>query len=728
MEIQDSKKAISQLAKVEKEDYGFSEELKSEIINILKQYYLNIIINNKNEYIEIIDINEDTIELNKDEIIKILENEKIERTSVYDRENNSKYINIYHYIAKLYEQEIKKMNNILDGISRLSTKDNHLSIIEEVERRNKNPNSLTVDIYDLKDEIFTIKKIFLKHIVNRIYEKKELKRRNKVYDIKGNVHIINPNELTIFNILMEISPLGEILLNDDNKFTYEYDIKNNKHLVKQSKDIFNQSFIDLSFSRNHSIELPKYQNLQNSFIQNSERNRVFVLLFDTNNQKYFIPIEQIKFIYEKLLNSENIQNIIQFTDYKGEIINLNYLDLRNKKTRFLVSSTSSNTYFIKDEDNISFFYLTNCLTGKSSIFPISTINKIINENKEKEYTEIEKDYTVCLEELKEVLNSGRENEYIKLKNISEVECYIKKNFILNYLNKLITNYIVNDIEKLTDIKGNIQYINMKKILSEMIEITPCPLYNDNILLKNDETYIFYKGGMKLQRQIVNKESELFQFLEIEDVKKEKFFIRKPACRNIIFTYKNNGLKIPNGIELTDLNNKRRRIDFKKYYQNYLKNSFKYKGIKIIFLINEIYVEVYDDINMKKYLVKKSKLAKLKSGQENISMNNYKNEVVNITQEMFSKVNLKKEWICIKDNKINDIYVYKSIIKGYIRDKLNGFLFKKILNSARESKFEDIYDYNCEKKRVNPIEIISNYTFQRTKNEKGEDIIEIINKN
>ena len=374
MEIQDSKKAISQLAKVEKEDYGFSEELKLEIINILKQYYLNIIINNKNEYIEIIDINEDTIELNKDEIIKILENEKIERTSVYDRENNSKYINIYHYIAKLYEQEIKKMNNILDGISRLSTKDNHLSIIEEVERRNKNPNSLTVDIYDLKDEIFTIKKIFLKHIVNRIYEKKELKRRNKVYDIKGNVHIINPNELTIFNILMEISPLGEILLNDDNKFTYEYDIKNNKHLVKQSKDIFNQSFIDLSFSRNHSIELPKYQNLQNSFIQNSERNRIFVLLFDTNNQKYFIPIEQIKFIYEKLLNSENIQNIIQFTDYKGEIINLNYLDLRNKKTRFLVSSTSSNTYFIKDEDNISFFYITNCLTGKSSIFPISTIN------------------------------------------------------------------------------------------------------------------------------------------------------------------------------------------------------------------------------------------------------------------------------------------------------------------------------------------------------------------
>ena len=32
-----------------------------------------------------------------------------------------------------------------------------------------------------------------------------------------------------------------------------------------------------------------------------------------------------------------------------------------------------------------------------------------------------------------------------------------------------------------------------------------------------------------------------------------------------------------------------------------------------------------------------------------------------------------------------------------------------------------------KKRVNPIEIISNDTFQKTKNEKGEDIIEIINK-
>ena len=727
MEILDSKKAISQLAKVEKDDYDFSENIKNEIIQILKPYYLNSIINNNNEYIDIIDINGDTIYLNKDEIIKILESEKIERTSVFDKENNSKYINLYHYIAKSYENEIKRMNNILDGISNLSTKDNHLSVIEEIERRNKNPYSLTVDIYDLNDEIFTIKKIFLKHLVNKIYNKQELKRRNKVYDIKGNTHIINPNELTIFNILMEISPLGEILINDDNKFSYEYDVNNNnKHLIKQSKEIFNQSFSELSFSRNKSIELPINRNLTNSIIKNDKN--LFVLVFDKNNEKYFIPIEQIKTIYDKILNGEKFHNIIQFTDYKGEIINLNYLNLRNKKTRFLVSSTSQNTYFIKDEDNISFFYITNCQNGKSKLFPISLINKTINENLDKDYIEIEKDYLVCLEELKEVLNSGRENEYIKINNISEVECLIKKNFILTYLNKLITNNIINDIEKVNDIKGNIQYINMKKILSEIIQVTPCPLYNDNILLKNDETYIFYKGGMKLQKQIVNKENELFQFLLIQDIKNEEFYIRKPACRNIIFTYKNNNLKIPNGIELTDLNNKRRRIDFKKYYQNNLKNSLKYKGVKIIFLINEIYVEISDEINKKKYLVKKRKLAKLKSGQENISINDYKNEVVNITQEMFSQVNLKKEWICVKDNKLNDIYVYKSIIKGYIRDKLNGFLFKKILNSARESQFEDIYDYNFEKKRVNPIEIISNYTFQKTKNEKGEDIIEVINKN
>jgi hypothetical protein len=269
---------------------------------------------------------------------------------------------------------------------------------------------------------------------------------------------------------------------------------------------------------------------------------------------------------------------------------------------------------------------------------------------------------------------------------------------------------------------------MKKILSEMIEITPCPLYNDNILLKNDETYIFYKGGMKLQRQIVNKESELFQFLEIEDVKKEKFFIRKPACRNIIFTYKNNGLKIPNGIELTDLNNKRRRIDFKKYYQDYLKNSLKYKGVKIILLVNDIYVEVEDEKNNNKCLVKKSKLEKLKSGQEKIAINDFKDNVVNITQEMFEKINLKKEWIRIKDIKKNDIYVYKSIIKGYVRDKINGVLFKKLLNTLNNSKYEEIFDYSLIKKVVNPIEIINNYTFQKSKNNLREDIIEVLNKN
>ena len=93
--------------------------------------------------------------------------------------------------------------------------------------------------------------------------------------------------------------------------------------------------------------------------------------------------------------------------------------------------------------------------GKSKIFPISLINKTINDNLDKDYIKIEKDYLVCLEELKEVLNSGRENEYIKINNISEVECLIKKNFILTNLNKLITNNIINDIEKVNDIKGNI---------------------------------------------------------------------------------------------------------------------------------------------------------------------------------------------------------------------------------------------------------------------------------
>ena len=98
----------------------------------------------------------------------------------------------------------------------------------------------------------------------------------------------------------------------------------------------------------------------------------------------------------------------------------------------------------------------------------------------------------------------------------------------------------------------------------------------------------------------------------------------------------------------------------------------------------------------------------------------------ITQEILSKINLKKEWICIKNIKNNNIYVYKSIIKGYIRDKINGVLFKKIL-SDKNSKFEEIYDYDLNKQIINPIEIINNYTFQKSKNEKREDIIEVMNK-
>ena len=727
MEILDSKKAISQLAKTEKEEYNFTENLKNEVISILKQYYLNTIINNSNEYLEILDINNNIISLKKDEIIKMLDNKKIERTSIIDKEKKLKYINLFHYIAKSYEKEIKRMNNILDGISKLSTKDNHLSVIEQVKKKTKNPISLTVDLYDLNDEVFTIKKIFLKFLINKIYNKQELKRRYKVYDIKGNIHIINPNEFPIFNILMEISPLGEILLNEDNKYSYEYDLNNNKHLVKKSKGNFNNSLFENSdsYHKIKSFELPKNKGLRNSnsFFQKNNEN-LFVLFYDINNQKYVIPVEHIKNIYDKLLYGDNINNIFQCTDYKGEILLLNYLNLRNKKSKYLLSS-SLNTYYIKDEDNITFFFITNCLTGKSSIFSLLKIKEILSENYEKEYSEIEKDYLICIEELKSIINSGRENEYIKLTNISNIECYIKKDFLLNYLNKLVTNYLVNDIEKVNDIKGNIQYINMKKIISEIIGISPCSFYNDNILLKPDETYIFFKGNMILQKQIVKKENELFQFFLIEDLKSEKFFIRIPACRNIIFTYKNNYLKIPNIIELTDLNKKRRTINFKKYYRNYLKNCFKFKGVKIIFLINELFIEVIDERKRKKFLVKKSKLLKLKI-QDKITINDYKKNKVIITQEILSKINLKKEWICIKNIKNNNIYVYKSIIKGYIRDKINGVLFKKIL-SDKNSKFEEIYDYDLNKQIINPIEIINNYTFQKSKNEKREDIIEVMNK-
>jgi hypothetical protein len=155
---------------------------------------------------------------------------------------------------------------------------------------------------------------------------------------------------------------------------------------------------------------------------------------------------------------------------------------------------------------------------------------------------------------------------------------------------------------------------------------------------------------------------------------------------------------------------------------------KYKGVKIILLVNDIYVEVEDEKNNNKCLVKKSKLEKLMSGQEKIAINDFQDNVVNITQEMFEKINLKKEWIRIKDIKKNDIYVYKSIIKGYVRDKINGVLFKKLLNTLNNSKFEEIFDYSLIKKVVNPIEIINNYTFQKTKNEKGDDIIEVMNKN
>ena len=232
---------------------------------------------------------------------------------------------------------------------------------------------------------------------------------------------------------------------------------------------------------------------------------------------------------------------------------------------------------------------------------------------------------------------------------------------------------------------------------------------------------------------IHKNNDLYDYLPYKSSLYETIYLRKPFIRKILNDYKIKGKKLPDNINIVDNNLKMRNINFKEYFNKYILEKYNIQNdnnnlnyIKINFLNEKSYVELI--INNEKILVSKIKTISLLKNNKNINKNSNLINIIdiksgknlNININLLKTINFKKLWILVKNNNQKNIFVFKSIIKKFIRDK---FYNKKI---DKDDNIE-IYDFFYNKNIINPYNILQSFEYKQKKINNQITIIEIFDK-
>ena len=749
-------KYIIEISETEKENYNnIPEDILLKIIEILREYYTKILDNIKTYYIEITDIKEEQIFVSKNSIKNLLQKNSISRDAIFDKENSTKFINLFHYISKIYINEMNKMKNILTNLYNINSFSNSFNLdhIFNIDEINKDITSNEIELFDINDNVFKTKKCFIKHLINYIYHNKKLPEKEEVIDLHGKIHKINPNNFNIYELLLKISTLGEIMYKNDNKYIYLYDNKGKKILVSKNKgfkylnsNINNKLYQSYNNNINNANNKHYYSQSQTMNIKlkknfkfniEDEEKNILVKIYDISNKVYLVHLYQIKIFYEKLLKKEKIEKMINLINQNNELIALNINKIRSKPSNYS-ENLYFNPYYIKNEKNITYHKVTNCLNGEYSLLNTNQIENLLKQfiNLDFFYIKIKDiEYKICIEELKENLKND-EYKYIKVNNILKDVCYIQKNYIISYYNNLLNNMNIKEILNIPDINNNNQFINMKNILYNYLDITPFNFYPINFLDKIEETLVQTKGTFKKKKlfNYIHKNIDLYDYLPYKFSLYETIYLRKPFIRKILLEYKLKGKILPDNINVIDNNLKMRNINFKEYFNKFILEKYNTQNndnnnlnyIKINFLNEKSYVELI--LNNEKILVSKVKTISLLKDNKNLNKNNNIINIIdiksgknfNININLLKTINFKKLWILIKNCNQKDIFVFKSIIKKFIRDK---FYNKKI---DKENNIE-IYDFFYNKNLINPYSILQSFEYKQNKINNQSVIIEIFDK-
>ena len=343
-----------------------------------------------NEFIDLTDIN-----INLDLIRFIKNDNSIKKIKIITQENSIKnitnFLNSYKFdiprfvifnqiesgniqaIGNVYF-DLKNNNNFTYEITG-EIKDTNLNLFNKTYVSNINFN------FNIKDQIFDFDNINLKYD-NIDFQSKKISITNigKNFEVKGDLKnkkgLIKPNTFSkLFNFNLDFLEEKEILMETENKFSFQID---EKHNVKDLSINSNLKFDKLYFNKT-------YQNLiflEDGIVEASFYDKDFTILIDS---KYSL-------LNEKYNNKENENNIkLNIIKENDKDINVESI-IKNKKTK--INSKEFTKYFQFDK---KFFKDQEIIFGSDSraSFKIDKNNKIKNLKIESilNFDKIKIDYT-----------------------------------------------------------------------------------------------------------------------------------------------------------------------------------------------------------------------------------------------------------------------------------------------------------------------------------------------
>ena len=618
---------------------------------------------------------------------------------------------------------------------------------------NVNVNDI-VELYNTRNRPFKVRKCFIKHLITKILHNLPLPSTERVIDINNTTQVISLEDFTIYLKLIQQSNIGEILFAEDNRYFTANDIENKQHFVK-SKYMLNtnnhndsvnslnsanpddlvklttlSSNDDRSFCYSKGTTCFKVKNLvPTNDIDgvNVDTEISYIKLYDVNNNTIIISQEQVIHVYCKLLNKERISSKKVIYTEKGEEMVINVNKMRYKAQTYYADGNkyidNNIPYVINNEENISFFEVTNCENGSKLFMKTIKLFSLIKNNIGRDfiYIDADKKIRLCVEELKDILKiDNQHNEYIRIVNISNKDCFIKKSMVYAYIHKLIANTNVNDIITMNDYDNKSYYFDMKTLCKHLFSIQYCPYLKDDILKLNQNTFILStQGFIKVN---INPSNDLFEFIQIEDDKANTFYVRKPFIRGLIYTCANNQMSLPECVDVVDFNRKKHRVNLKMFVKNYIRYKTKFGNVKVVFNLSNVFVEV--EYKERKVLVRKHEVENFVFEKKNanafgttrrmvrkVMLKDGNDKLVEIDYKAAKACNTKYEWYSAEDKNGEKVFLYKKTIKEFILNKL--FEPKKGIGVSKGYYWMEVFDYYGRKRLVDCEKVVNGFVFEKT---------------
>ena len=347
---------------------------------------------------------------------------------------------------------------------------------------------------------------------------------------------------------------------------------------------------------------------------------------------------------------------------------MNFINPYKIRPKFLsFSERKFNPYCLKNENENSYYSIFNLLKKTKDLICKKDILLMIKNSSSQFYEEDEKKY--CVEELKISLNPRNDdNIFLPLQLSNNIFIFFKKIFIFKCIDRLIQNKSITSYLTICN-----QTINLKENLLNLIQKTPSIFIQDNFLMNKKKTYIDLSIDNKFnfQKSIPSIDNDLFEFIEIKDIHDEKFLIRKPFLRSMLFKP-----LILNNVNVNDINNKKRIISPYEIINN---SNFVNNAILNV-PINNRFIQYKNTFIPKKIFNKviegnfKDKIIEF--------INPLTNENIQIKIENFN--NSKKDFILVKDYKGKLNFVYESTLLNCLIEAFQeGNETLEIINSKLE---------------------------------------------